>query len=86
MKLIALVAVAVLVNGTRTTINPGEEVTGLNPVDAAELKRIGAVQDEDEARAEEKASATAETKANREFAQMRKSVQASAAAIEAGKA
>lgn len=83
MKLIALVAVAVLVNGTRTTINPGEEVTGLNPVDAADLKRIGAVQDEDEALAEEKANAKAEDKANREFAQMRKSVQASNAAIEA---
>ena len=83
MKLLALVAVAVLVNGERTTVNPGEDVTVLNPVDAAELKRIGAVQDEDEALANEKATASAETKANREFAQMRKSVQATAAAIEA---
>lgn len=83
MKLIAVVAVLAFVAGVRTEFKPGDEVTGLNAVDADELKRIGAVQDEDDVRADQKTAATAEARANREFAQMRKSVQAATAAVEA---
>lgn len=82
-KLIAITAVAMLVNGERTTVNPGEEVTGLNPVDTAELKRIGAVHDEDEQLVNQKAADRAEKSAGKEFAAARKAIQATAAAVEA---
>lgn len=82
-KLIAVVAVAVLIAGERIKFEPGEEVTGLNAVDTAELKRIGSIQDEDEVAAANKTAAAAENKASREFAKARKEVQASQAAIEA---
>lgn len=82
-KLIAVVAVAVYIGGARTVVQPGEEVTGLNAVDAAELKRIGSVQDEDEVLADKKTADRVEKTAGAEFAKARKAVQATQAAIEA---
>ncbi len=82
-KLIAVVAVAVFVNGERAVVPPGEVVTGLNAVDAAELQRIGAVKDEDEVLASQKNTERAEKMAAAEFAKARKAVQATQAAVEA---
>ena len=83
MKLIALVAVAMMVKGERATIQPGEEVTGLNKVDIADLKACGAIEDQDETAELEKKQEAAEKKAAKEFADARRAVQASQAAIEA---
>ena len=48
-KLIALVAIAMaqVVDGKveRTTVQPGEEVVGLNAVDIADLKACGAIEE-----------------------------------------
>lgn len=82
-KLIAVVAVALFVGGARTVVQPGEEVTGLNAVDKAELKRIGSIQDEDEVQADKKTAASVERSAAAEFAEARKAVKANKAAIEA---
>lgn len=82
-KLIAVVAVAMLVAGVRKEYLPGEEVPDLNPVDAADLKRMGSVYDEDELLADKKAADRAEKSAGAEFAKARKAVQATAAAVEA---
>ncbi|MBK7314931.1 hypothetical protein [Candidatus Aalborgicola defluviihabitans] len=71
-KLIALVAVLIVVDGVRTTINPGEEVIGLNALDEAELTRIGAVQDTDKLAADDKAAVSAEKKAAQDYARERK--------------
>lgn len=71
-KLIAISAVALLVDGVRTTIQPGEEVTALNALDEHELKRIGAVQDQDDLAADQKAAAASEVRAKREFTAARK--------------
>jgi hypothetical protein len=81
-KLIALVAVLTVVAGVRTTIQPGEEVTGLSAIDEDELKRVGAIQDQDEQAADEKAAAAAEARAKREFAAARKLELAKTAASE----
>lgn len=83
MKLIALVAIAVLVDGVRTIIEPGEEVTGLNKVDIADLKASGSIEDQDEKEAAAKKDEQLDKKAAKEFADARKAVQASQAAIEA---
>ena len=86
-KLIALVAIAVahVVDGKteRTTVQPGEEVVGLNAVDIADLKACGAIQDTEEADALAKKDQKAEQAAAKEFANARKAVQAAQAAIEA---
>lgn len=82
-KLIAVVAVAMLVAGVRKEYQPGEEVPDLCAVDALELKRIGAVQDVDELLADQKAADRAEKSAGKEFAAARKAIQATAAAVEA---
>ena len=82
-KLIAVVAVAMLVAGVRKEYQPGEEVHDLCAVDAAELKRIGAVYDEDELLADQKSADRAEKSAGKEFANARKAVQAATAAVEA---
>ena len=81
-KLIAIVAVAMLVGGIRTEYLPGEEVPGLNPVDADDLKRMGAVYDADELAAEQKLAARAEKAAGAEFAKARKDVLAKSEAVE----
>ena len=83
MKIIALVTVAVFVAGARVEFKAGEEVTGLNPVDTAELKRIGAIEDQEEVEAGEKASKRADKAAGKEFADARKAILESQAALEA---
>lgn len=86
-KLIALVAIAVahVVDGEtrRTVVQPGEEVLGLGPVDIAELKACGALQDADEEQAQARQAQKAEQAAAREFASARKAVQAAQAELEA---
>jgi hypothetical protein len=79
-KLIAVVAIATLVDGVRAVIQPGEEVTGLSALDAQDLKRAGAVQDADELAADEKTAAGAERKASQEYSKARKLELAKAAA------
>lgn len=82
-KLIALVALQLLVKGERVTVQPGEEVTGLNKVDIADLKASKSIEDTDETAALDKKDAAAERKAAKEFQEARAAVQASQAAIEA---
>lgn len=82
-KLIAVVVVAMFVEGVRKDYQPGEEVPDLNPVDAADLKRMGSVYDEDELLADQKTADRAGKSAGAEFAKARKAVQATAAAVEA---
>ena len=83
MKLIAIVAVALIVGTERITFQPGEEVTGLNKVDIADLKACGAIEDVAEAEAAQAKDAKLEKAAAKEFSDARKAVQASQAAIEA---
>ena len=83
MKLIAKVTVDVFVKGVRTQFAPGEEVIGLSRVDVADLKTVGAIEDQDETDAATKKDELAEKKAGKEFADARKAIQASQAAIEA---
>ena len=86
-KLIALVAIAMahVVDGqtVRTTVQPGEEVVGLNAVDIADLKACGAIEDTEETEALTKKEQKAEQAAAKEFANARKAVQAQQAAVEA---
>lgn len=80
-KLIAVVPVLMLVDGVRTEIQPGEEVTGLSPHDKAELLRVGAIKDEAAEAAGAKGAAAEEKKAAQEFAKARKAVQAEQASL-----
>ena len=82
-KLVALVAIAVGVGLERITFQPGEEVTGLNAVDIADLKACGALGDVAEADAARAKDAKADKAAAKEFADARNAVQASDAAREA---
>lgn len=88
MKLIALVAVLVAIGGVRTTIEPGQEIPEkcLSAADVAELKRIGAVEDADEVAANAKTTAREEKTALKDFAEARKVVLTSQAAVEAAAA
>ena len=83
MKLIALVAVVVGAGDNRKTVQPGEEVTGMNAVDIADLKACGAIEDAEEVEEAAKKDARREKAAGKEFAEARKAVLASQAAIEA---
>lgn len=82
-KLIALVAIAVMAEGVRATIAPGQEVTGLNKVDIADLKACGAIEDVTALEAARAKDTKAQKAADKDFADARKAVQASQAAIEA---
>lgn len=75
-KLIAMVATAVMVDGVRTVIQPGDELPELHAHDAAELVASGAAQDTAATAAAEKAQAKEEAKATAEFKAARKRVQA----------
>lgn len=79
-KLIAVVPVLSVVKGERIAFAPGDEVTGLSALDAADLKRIGAVQDPEDLAAEAKTVAKLDAAGQREFAAARKLVQAQSAA------
>lgn len=72
--LIALVATAVVVDGERKIIQPGQPLPELSPHDARELLHSGAAQDPGTvAKAEEK-TRRAQTQANADFAAARKAV------------
>lgn len=75
-KLIALVAVHLLVEGQRMVVAPGEPVPALAPHDEKELLASGAIEDQEQAEADAKAQATAAKKAMGDFQAARKRVQA----------
>lgn len=76
-KLIAMVATAVLVDGVRTVIQPGEELPDDLPShDATALVASGAAEDPAVTAAAEKARAKEAAKAAAEFSAARKRVQA----------
>lgn len=78
-KLIALVATAVIVNGERTVIQPGEPLPELTEHDARELTGSGAALDSAEAAKQAKLAAKDETDAMADFNNARKNVLAEAA-------
>ena len=73
-KLIAMVATAILVNGHRTIIQPGETLPELAPHDERELTASGAAENQDDKAAQTKADARTTKQANDEFGAARKRV------------
>lgn len=87
-KLIALVATAVMVDGVRTVIQPGEELPDLSAHDERELLQSGAAENPADTAAQAKADARAKAAADAEFEATRQQVQqaqASTATAEDGK-
>lgn len=80
-KLIAMVATAVMVDGVRTVIQPGEELPDLNKHDAAALVASGAAEDTAETAAAKKQEAKDVAEAAAEIEAARKRVQTEAASI-----
>ena len=74
-KLIALVATAVLVDGVRTVIQPGEPLPEISKHDERELLQSGAAQHTADQAALDKADAAAVAAAEAEFAEARKRAQ-----------
>ena len=74
-KLIALVATAVLVDGVRTVIQPGEALPDVSKHDERELVQSGAAQNTGDQAALDKADAAAVAAAEADFAQARKRAQ-----------
>jgi hypothetical protein len=74
--LIALVTVALLVDGKRQDFPAGSELPELSPHDTAELKRMGAIEDPAETAAADKADARSLAKAESAFAAEKKAVAA----------
>lgn len=85
-KLIALVTVAVMVDGKRQEFASGSELPEINPHDAAELKRMGAVKDMAEEATAEKAKAKEQAAANKAFKEARAGVQAAQVSTQDGAA
>lgn len=81
--LIALVAVVVLVDGVRSTIAPGEPVTGLHKHDEDALIACGSVEDRTAMAEDAKADAKAQAAADAEFQAAREAVIARAETIAA---
>ena len=75
-KFIALVATAVILNGVRTVIQPGEELPELNEHDEKELLASGAAMDPEKQAASEKARKQEDALALRKFQEAREKVQA----------
>lgn len=73
-KLIAMVATAVLVNGERTIIEPGQELPDLSAHDARELTASGAAKNPEDDAALAKADKRAASKADAEFEAARQRV------------
>ena len=82
-KLIALVATAVMVDGVRTVIQPGEELPDLGEHDEAELERSGAAEDPAKTAAAKKAEAKQTAAAAAEIEAARERVKAEAASTAA---
>ena len=74
-KLIALVATAVLVDGVRTVIEPGQELPDLSAHDQRELLQAGAAQNPADTAAQEKFAARAAAAAAAEFEAARERAQ-----------
>lgn len=74
-KLIALVATAVLINGERTIIEPGQELPDLSEHDAQALTASGAAENQDDKAAQAKADARASKQTDAEFDAERERVQ-----------
>ena len=74
-KLIAMVATAVIVDGVRTIIQPGQELSALTEHDAKELTASGAAENQEDKAAEAKADAKATKQAEADFLAARKRVQ-----------
>ena len=70
-QLIALVATAVMVNGDRVVIQPGEPLPDLGVHDARELLASGAAQDQAAVEQQAKADARTAAQAQDDFAQAR---------------
>lgn len=75
-KLIAMVATAVMLDGVRTVIQPGQELPELSAHDSAELVASGAAQDPAQVAEAEKADAAAAAQAAAEFEAARQRVRA----------
>lgn len=81
-KLIALVPTAVLVDGVRTVIQPGQELPALNPHDAAALVASGAAEDPAKTAAQARTDAVIEQYHAAEFEAARARVLAEQASTE----
>lgn len=75
-NLIALVAVVAMIDGVRTTIAPGEPVTGLHKHDEDALIACGSIEDRTAIAEDAKADAKAQAKADAEFQAAREAVMA----------
>lgn len=82
-NLIALVAVVAIIDGVRTTIAPGEPVTGLHKHDEDALIACGSVEDRTAMAEDAKADAKAQAAADAEFQAARDAVMARAETIAA---
>lgn len=82
-KLIACVAVALMVDGLRQEFAAGDELPELSAHDEAELKKSGAIKDMAEEAAAEKAAAREKKKADAEFQRARDDVAAQLESIAA---
>lgn len=80
-KLIALVAVAVMLEGVRQVIAPGDELPELADHDVQELKKSGAIKDMAEEADAERATAKAEKAASADFEREKKAITAAQASI-----
>ena len=74
-KLIAMVATAVVINGERTVIQPGQELPELSAHDERELTASGAAKNPEDEAALAKADKRAAAKADAEFEAARQRVQ-----------
>lgn len=81
--LIALVTVAVMVDGVRQDFPPGSELPELSPHDTEELKRMGAIEDPEEKAAADKKADRAEAAAGGAFAAEKKAIAAAQASTAA---
>jgi hypothetical protein len=77
--LVALVTVAVMVDGVRTEFAPGDELPEINAHDAQELLRVGSVKDPAVEEQAERDDAKALRAADRDFQKEREQVQAATA-------
>ncbi len=75
-KLTALVAIDLLIEGERVTIEPGGELPdgALNEHDMRELKKMGSIEDADEAAAAAKKQERIEAAASKEFERERQTI------------
>ena len=80
-NLIALVAVAAIIDGVRSTIAPGEPVTGLHKHDEDALIACGSLEERTAMAEDAKADAKAQAAADAEFQAAREAVLARAETI-----